>query len=86
MEKSKLMETKKWETCEEQSEEMLIIFFDMELFTKNSSWQAKQSIPHVTLTFYSECMKVCEDFTLNFGNKRAGCCITTVDHSSCRSF
>jgi hypothetical protein len=34
----------------------------MGLFTKNSSQQAKQSIPHTTVTFYSNCMKMCEDF------------------------
>jgi hypothetical protein len=29
---------------------MLIIFLDTRLFTENSSWQAKQSIPHTTIT------------------------------------
>jgi hypothetical protein len=32
------------------------------LTSKNSSWQAKQSIPHTTVTFYGGCMKMCEDF------------------------
>jgi hypothetical protein len=32
------------------------------LFTKNSSWQARQSIPHTTVTIYTECVKFCEDF------------------------
>jgi hypothetical protein len=27
---------------------------------------------------YSNCVKICEDFTLNFGNKRTGCCIITM--------
>jgi hypothetical protein len=40
---------------------MLNIFFDIkgELFTKNSSWQAKQSIPHTTVTFSGDCAKLC---------------------------
>jgi hypothetical protein len=35
---------------------MLIIFFDIKgiVLTKNSFWQAKQSIPHTTMTFYSD--------------------------------
>jgi hypothetical protein len=57
---------------------MLIIFFDIkrivhkELFRPN--WQAKQSIPHTTVPFYGDCMKMCEDFNRNFGDK-TGCCI-----------
>jgi hypothetical protein len=30
---------------------------------KNSSWQAKQSIPHTSVTFYGDCVKVCEDLS-----------------------
>jgi hypothetical protein len=30
------------------------------LFIKNSSWQAKQSVPHTTVIFYGDCMKICE--------------------------
>jgi hypothetical protein len=50
------------------------------LFTKNSTWQAKQSILHTTVMFYGDCMKMCEDFTPNFSDKRTGCCITTTHH------
>jgi hypothetical protein len=42
------------------------------LFTKNSSWQAKDN----TMTFYGECMKICEDFAPKFGDKGTGYCIT----------
>jgi hypothetical protein len=42
----------------------------MKLFTKNSSWQAKQSIPDNIVTFYGDCVKVCEDFALNFGEQK----------------
>jgi hypothetical protein len=40
------------------------------LFIKNSSWQAEQSSPHTTVMFYSDCVKMCEDFALNFGDKK----------------
>jgi hypothetical protein len=46
----------------------------------NSSWQAKQSFLHTTVTFYDDCMKMCEDFAPNFGDKGTGCCITTTYH------
>jgi hypothetical protein len=55
------------------------------LFIKNSSWQAKQSILHTTVTFYCGCVKMCEDFAANLGDKRTGCCITTM-HSLTLSF
>jgi hypothetical protein len=48
------------------------------LFAKNSSWQAKQSIPHTTVTFYGYCVKMCEDFAPNLGDRITCCCITTV--------
>jgi hypothetical protein len=38
----------------------------------------QQSILHNTVTFYSNGMKMFEDFTKNFGDKRTGCCITTA--------
>jgi hypothetical protein len=49
------------------------------LFTKNSSWQAKQSSPHTTVKFYGNCEKMCEDFAPNFRDKRTVCCITTTN-------
>jgi hypothetical protein len=48
------------------------------LFTKNLSWQAKQSIPCIAVTFYGACVKMCEDFVPYFENKRTGCCIMTT--------
>jgi hypothetical protein len=50
------------------------------LSTKNSFWQARQSIPHTTVTFYGDCMKIGEDFAPNFGIKRTGYFITTMHH------
>jgi hypothetical protein len=40
---------------------MIFIFFDIKgLFIKILSWQAKQSIPHTTATFYGDCVKMCK--------------------------
>jgi hypothetical protein len=59
---------------------MLIILFDITgIFDKkNSSWQAKHPVPHTTVTFHDYCVKICEDFASNFGDKRTGCHITTT--------
>jgi hypothetical protein len=38
---------------------------------------AGQSIPLTIVTFYGECMKMCEDSAPNFGDKRTVCCVTT---------
>jgi hypothetical protein len=49
------------------------------LFTKNSSGrQNSQSHILLSVTFYSNCMQMCEDFSLNFGDKGTGCCIMTT--------
>jgi hypothetical protein len=44
-----------------------------------------QSVPLTTVMFYSDFMKMCKDFSLKFGDKRTGCCITTT-HLSHISF
>jgi hypothetical protein len=78
--KSKFTETEKGETGEEQSQEHAHFFSltSRRLFTKNSFWQAKQSIPHTSVTFNGECVKICKDFAPNFSDKKTGCCITTT--------
>jgi hypothetical protein len=50
------------------------------LFTKDSSWQVKQSILHTNVTFYNDFMKMYEHFSPNCGNKGIGCHITTTHH------
>jgi hypothetical protein len=35
-------------------------FTSRRLFTENSFWQAKQSIPHTTVMFYGDCLKICK--------------------------
>jgi hypothetical protein len=69
--KTKLTETEKGETDEEQSQEHVHNFFiSRGLFTRNSSWQAKQSILRTSLMLDGYCVKMCKDFSANFGNKK----------------
>jgi hypothetical protein len=78
--KSKIIGTEEGEAGEEQSQEHAHIFFfkSRRLFTENSPWQAKQLLPHTTVKFYGDCVKMCKDFAANFADKRTGCCITTT--------
>jgi hypothetical protein len=48
--------------------------------TENSSWHASQSVMHTTVTFYGNCMKMCESFAPNFGNKGIDCYLMTTHH------
>jgi hypothetical protein len=60
---------------------MLSILFDVKgIVCKELSWQAKHLISNTAVMFYCVCIEMCKDFTLNFGNKRTGCCITTMHH------
>jgi hypothetical protein len=45
---------------------MLFIFFDIKGTVHKEFVLAGQSLPHTTVTFYGDCMKMCKDFTLNF--------------------
>jgi hypothetical protein len=55
------------ETGDEQSQSMLIIFFDIKgiVHKEHSSWQVKQSILHATAMFYTECGKLTSFFELS---------------------
>jgi hypothetical protein len=49
---------------------MLIIFLDIKgTVQMESSSLAKQSIPHITMTFYGDRMKICKYFTAKFSDK-----------------
>jgi hypothetical protein len=61
-------------TGEDQSQDPAYNLF---LYPKNSSWQAKQLIPHTTVMFYSDCVNISNDVSLNFVDKRIGCFIMT---------
>jgi 2'-5' RNA ligase len=65
---------------------MLIIFSDIRAIVQNLSWQTKQSIPHTTVIFYGDRLKMCEDFAPNFDDERTGCCITTTHRLTLRFF
>jgi hypothetical protein len=63
---------KKARQVESKVRSMFIIFFD----SKNLPWQAKQSIPLTTVTSCDDCVKMCKNIALNFGNKGTGYCNT----------
>jgi hypothetical protein len=44
------------------------------------SWQIEQSIPNSIVLFYGDCVKMCADFALNFGDKRIGCGVMITHH------
>jgi hypothetical protein len=76
---------KKDKTCEDRIQEQFSLFSltSRGLFTKNSSWQAKQLIPHTTVTFYGNCIKMCEDFAPNFGRQKD--CLLRYDKAPSRT-
>jgi hypothetical protein len=61
---------------------MLIICFDIEGTVHKELILAGQSVKptHTTVKLYCDCVKMCEDFGPNFGDKRTGYCITTRHH------
>jgi hypothetical protein len=69
---------KKVRQVKSKAKSMLITFYDIKGIVHKEFILAGQIInPHTTVTFYGDCIKMCEDFTPNFGNKRTGCCIMT---------
>jgi hypothetical protein len=54
------------------------------LFTKNSSWQAKQSVLHTTVTLYGYCMKMYKDFSQILAIKELA--VATRQHSDSLPF
>jgi hypothetical protein len=59
---------------------MLAIFLDIKGIVHKEFVLAGQTVnPAYYLTFYRDCVKMCEDFTPNFGDERTGCCITTTN-------
>jgi hypothetical protein len=57
---------------------MIVIFFDIKGIVHKEFIPAGQTVPHTIVTFYGDCVKMCEDFTPNFGDNRTCCCITTT--------
>jgi hypothetical protein len=57
---------------------ILIIFFDtMGIVHKEFVLVGQTPIPHTTVTFYGDCVKICEELDPNFDDKRTGCFNTT---------
>jgi hypothetical protein len=56
---------------------MLIIFFAIKEIVHKEFILAGQT---VNSAHYCDCMKMCEDFAPNFGDKRTGYCRTTTHH------
>jgi hypothetical protein len=52
---------------------MLIIFFGINGIVHKEFVMVGQTVPHTTVTFYDDCMKMCDDFSPNFGDKITGC-------------
>jgi hypothetical protein len=58
---------------------ILIISFDLKrIVYKELVLVGQKSIPHTTVISYSDCVSMLEGFFSNFGDKRTGCCITTL--------
>jgi hypothetical protein len=57
-----------------------LILFDIKgIVHKEFIMAVKKVNSASTMKFYGYCMKMFEDFALNFGNKRTDCCITTMN-------
>jgi hypothetical protein len=70
-------QTRKGETGRAKSRACSIIFFDIKGIVHKKFVLAKQSNLHTTVTFYGDCVKICEDFATNSGNKTGWCMMTT---------
>jgi hypothetical protein len=58
---------------------MSIIFFHIKRSVHKEFALASRTVnPHTTVTFYCDCVKMCEDFAPNFSDKRTDRCITTM--------
>jgi hypothetical protein len=57
---------------------MFIILSDIKGIVHKEIVLTGQSIQHTTVMFYSDCVKMWEDFAPNFGDKNTGCCIMTT--------
>jgi hypothetical protein len=86
MGKSKVTETEEVRQAKSKAKRMFIISFYMkEIVHKEFVLAGEQSIPHTTVTFYGDCDKMYNDFTLSCGNERTCWCIMTMHHFPSRN-
>jgi hypothetical protein len=73
-------EPKKASPVKSKVKSMIITVFDNKRIVHKEFVLAGQSVLHAIVTFYGDCMKMCKDFALNFGNERTGGCFTMNSH------
>jgi hypothetical protein len=61
---------------------MLMVFFDVIGNVHKELNLAGQTVS-CSVTFYGHCLKMCEDFALNYGNRNTTSCITTTHRLTC---
>jgi hypothetical protein len=69
---------KKERQVKSKAKSMLIIIFDIKGIVPKEFVMAGQAVPHTTVSFYGDCVNMCEDFGPDFGDKRTGRCITST--------
>jgi hypothetical protein len=63
------VQTQKGEHAKGKVRSMLISFLSIkEIVHKEFVLESQTSVPHTTVTFYGDCLKMCEDFAPNFGD------------------
>jgi hypothetical protein len=71
--------TKKERQVKGKAKSVLIIFFHIKGIVLKEFVLARQTVNSAYYCdFYGNCVKMCKNFALNFGNKRTGCCIMTT--------
>jgi hypothetical protein len=72
----------KGETGEEQSQVHAhhFLWHEGDYSQRICPGRPNSQFPNAIVTFYGDCMRICEDFALNFGDRRTGCCIMTTHH------
>jgi hypothetical protein len=64
---------------------IFIIFFDMKGIVRKEFVLEGQTVNSAYyVTFYGDCVKMCQDFATNFGDKGTGCCFTKTHRLTLR--
>jgi hypothetical protein len=76
--KSKFTETDKGKAGQRESQKHAHHFLWYQGDYMQTSHPRRPNSQFYILLFCADCVKICEDFALNFGHKRSGYCITTT--------